>query len=348
MIIKVTSWYVIPIIVIHCRLIIIIIIIIIIISTIIIIVIIFIIIIIIIIVIIIIIIIIIVIIIVIINGIIIVIIIGIIITIVIICMLLITATTTTTTSSVNCWFAFPDSKVLTTIILVLPKHDNDISRLYIMTIISSNVRIMTIVMQQCHPWISMDIRHCHLCNQYCSHDCHISAIVLMIVIIRYHIMCVSESTFTKRVKHSQLQSSLPPSNNPHESYAILLTAFVMIIIVKLCIRFDYVHDPHADLALWQTWSIISLMIILFLIKVIIPIIHHQRCLQGKVLETAEEGAKSDRGSAPNPSTQSGQSRGPRFATNQGDRGPKRGASLANGNSLACCAIFWTRCNGIDD
>lgn len=38
----------------------------------------------------------------------------------------------------------------------------------------------------------------------------------------------------------------------------------------------------------------------------------------KVLETAEEGAKSDRGSAPNPSTQSGQSRGPRFATNQGE------------------------------
>ena len=55
----------------------------------------------------------------------------------------------------------------------------------------------------------------------------------MIVIIRYHIMCVSESTFTKRVKHSQLQSSLPPSNNTHESYAILLIAFVMIIIVKL-------------------------------------------------------------------------------------------------------------------
>ena len=44
----------------------------------------------------------------------------------------------------------------------------------------------------------------------------------------------------------------------------------------------YVHDPHADLALWQTWSIICLMIILFLIKVI-PIIHHQRCLQGKSL-----------------------------------------------------------------
>lgn len=121
-------------------------------------------------------------------GIIIVIIIGIIITIVIICMLLITATTTT--SSVNVCIAFPDSKVLTTIFLVLPKHDNDISRLYIMTIISSNVRIMAIVMQQCHPWISMDIRHCHLCNQYCSHYCHISAIVLMIVIIRYHIMCV--------------------------------------------------------------------------------------------------------------------------------------------------------------
>ena len=55
----------------------------------------------------------------------------------------------------------------------------------------------------------------------------------MIVIIRYHIMCVSESTFTKQVKHSQLQSSLPPSNNTHESYAILLIGFVMIIIVKL-------------------------------------------------------------------------------------------------------------------
>ena len=106
-----------------------------------------------------------------------------------------------------------------------------------MTIISSNVRITTIVMQQCHHWISLDIRHCHLSNQYCSHDCHISAIVLMIVIIRYHIMCVSESTFTKRVKHSQLQSSLPPSNNTHESYAILLIAFVMIIIVKLYVYY---------------------------------------------------------------------------------------------------------------
>ena len=52
----------------------------------------------------------------------------------------------------------------------------------------------------------------------------------------YVCVCVAESTFTKRVKHSQLQSSLPPSSNPHESYAILLIAFVMIIIVRLCIR----------------------------------------------------------------------------------------------------------------
>ena len=56
-----------------------------------------------------------------------VIIIVIIITIVIICMLLITTTTTTTTTTSSViWIAFPDSTVLTTIILVLPKHDNDI------------------------------------------------------------------------------------------------------------------------------------------------------------------------------------------------------------------------------
>ena len=188
--------------------------------------------------------------------------------------------------------------------------------------------------------------HCHLCIQYCSHDCHshIIVIFLLIIIIRIHpllsYMCVCVRVMncihTSCSKREQRTLNFNHQCHLQTTITNLMPSYIIAFVVTTV----YFQDPHAKFALsWQSWSIIFCLTIIWFFIRVITIIHHQhhqqhRCLQGKVLETAEEGAKSDRGSAPNPSAQSGQSRGPRFATNQGDHGgPKRGASLANWRGL---------------